>query len=137
MDESFKTRCPHFQLYAAPLNIVNGPNLLTVRRCLLTERLAELLKKTGNSAMLTQRLMVRISSEKDIAFVGPDLEAVTQNSCSMLRCEEQCTPSYTAHLEYFDCADPCLDEVTCRKETEEGDADRTDSEAVPTPCGQG
>jgi hypothetical protein len=117
MDEPINRRCPHYQLYAQPLNIENGPDLLAVRRCMLAERLIGLLEKTPNGRMLTQRLTVRIHTQMDVAIVGPDLEAVTQTACSVSRCEERCTPGYVAHLNHFNGVDPCLDEVTCQEES--------------------
>lgn len=115
MEQQEARRCPHYQLYAQPLEIEHGPNVLAIRRCMLTERLIGLLVKTPNGSMLTQKLTVRIDAEKDFAIVGPDLEAVTQTACTVTRCEERCTPSYTAHLEHFGGTDPHLEEVTCRE----------------------
>src|SRR5437763_274024 len=100
MDKQERNRCPHYQLYAEPLDIEHGPNVLAVRRCMLAERLIGLLLQTPNGAMLTQKLSVRISSGKDFAVVGPDLEAVTQSACTVKRCEGRCTPAYISHLEH-------------------------------------
>ena len=113
MDEPGARRCPHYQLYAQPLGITDGPNLLAVRHCMLSERLSGLLAKTPDGHLLTNKLLVRIHSEKDYAVVGPDLEAVAQAACTVQRCEAQCTPAYGRHIKQFGATDPHLDEVTC------------------------
>jgi hypothetical protein len=119
MDKQDVGRCPHFQLYAQPLDIDNGPNMLAIRRCMLTERLIGLLEQTPNGSLLTQRLTIRIDAERAFAIVGPDLEAVTQTACTVNRCEERCTPSYVGHLEHFGGTDPHIEEVTCREQPDE------------------
>ena len=133
MHKQESSRCPHYQLYAEPLGIEHGPNVLAVRRCLLTERLIGLLLQTPNGAMLTQRLTVRINSGREFAIIGPDLEAVTQSACTVNRCEERCTPAYGAHLEHFEGTDPHLEEVTCHENSEEA-AERLPSQAISTLC---
>ena len=135
MDERGEKRCPHFQLYAEPLNINSGPNLLAVRRCMLTERLVGLLAKTSDGNRLTQKMVVRIHIDKDVGIVGPDLEAVTQTACTVKRCEDRCTPSYVAHLEHFNGTDPHMDEVTCLEKQE--DAEEVVSGQISTPCSKG
>ncbi len=136
MDKQKESRCPHFQLYAQPLDIEQTPNVLAIRRCMLAERLIGLLLQTPNGAMLTQKLTVRIDSGKDFAIVGPDLESVTRSACTVERCEERCTPAYVAHLEYFGGTDPRLEEVTCSENSEEtGESER--SKAISARGAQG
>ena len=130
MDKQAHSRCPHYQIYAQPLEIEHGPNVLAIRRCMLAERLIGLLNQTPNGSMLTQRLTVRIDSEKAFAVIGPDLDAVTQSTCTVQRCEERCTPAYISHLEHFDGQDPNLEEVTCL-ETTSDDNESVRAQAMP------
>ena len=60
-----------------------------------------------------------MDSGRVYAFVGPDLEAVTQQSCTVQRCESRCTPAYSRHLENFGLEDPGEEEVTCQEDEEE------------------
>ncbi len=118
MDEHNNARCPHYQLYVQPLDIETQPNVLAIRRCMLTERLIGLLRQTPDGGLLTQKLTVRIDSEREFAIIGPDLEAVTQTGCTIKRCEDQCTPAYVSHLDHFNGSDPHLEEVTCHETVE-------------------
>lgn len=100
---------------------------LAIRRCLLTERLIQLLAESPDGARLAQKLVIHGTNNRSYAFVGPDLEAVTQFACTVGRCEQQCTPAYTQHLEYFDIRDPRYNEVTCGGEkTAEEESEQED-----------
>ena len=111
-------RCPHYQLSSEPLEMEGPASYLAVRRCLLTERMIGLLRQTQEGAELANKLVVNVVNNRSFAFVGPDLEAVTQQSCSVKRCEERCTPAYLQHLALFQITDPKEQEVTCAEEEE-------------------
>ena len=100
------------------------PAYLAIRRCLLTERMIRLLSQSPEGNRLAEKLVIHVTNGKDYAFVGPDLDAVTQRSCSIRRCEEKCTPAYLQHLSHFEMKDPYEEEVTCHDEEEEQDGDR-------------
>lgn len=119
MDSQDKLRCPHYQIYSERLEMDGPPAYLAIRRCLLAERLVRILSEGPEGAQLAQKLVVRTSGEMQYAFVGPDLDAVTQHTCTVTRCEEQCTPAYIQLLNYFKLSDPDLEEVTCRDHEEE------------------
>ena len=119
-------RCPHYQLSSEPLEMEGPASYLAVRRCLLTERMIGLLRQAPEGAALADKLVVNDTSNRSFAFVGPDLEAVTQQSCLVERCEERCTPAYLHHLALFQITDPNEREVTCSDEEEK----ETQSETV-------
>ncbi len=111
-------RCPHYQLHSEPLG-ADGPSAyLAVRRCLLTERLVRLLRQSEDGNQLAAKLTIHTADGRTYAFVGPDLEAVTQQMCRTERCEQQCTPAYTKHLDQFGVIDPGEEEATCNEEEE-------------------
>ena len=118
MDVPNEKRCPHYQMISEPLEMEGPTSYLAVRRCLLTERMIALLRQSPEGAALADKLIVNAMNNRSFAFVGPDLEAVTQQACSVKRCEERCTPSYTQHLDLFQIIDPRKDEVTCMDEEE-------------------
>ncbi|HZO91888.1 MAG TPA: hypothetical protein VFB38_26455 [Chthonomonadaceae bacterium] len=121
MDEEHTKRCPHYQLYSEPLGLEGPPAYLAIRRCLLTERLIRLLRHSNDGALLAEKLVIHATNGKEFAFVGPDLEAVTQRSCLVGRCEKRCTPAYHQHLERFGLSDSGETEITCEDPEEEKD----------------
>jgi hypothetical protein len=118
MDVPNVKRCPHYQLSSEPLEMEGPASYLAVRRCLLTERMIGLLRQSQEGAALADKLVVNVANTRSFAFVGPDLEAVTQQSCAVHRCEESCTPGYAQHLALFQITDPREHEVTCSDEAE-------------------
>lgn len=133
-DSGKEQRCPHYQLYSEPLEMEGPPSFLAIRRCLLTERQVRLLSDVPDGQALADKLVVHLSSEKSYAFVGPDLEAVTQQTCTVQRCEERCTPAYVQRLKSFEVDDPGLGTVTCQDE--ENEEIRRTTEAESASCGQ-
>lgn len=115
MESTRDTRCPHFQLFAEPLTGEGPTSYLAVRRCLLSERLVNLLRQRPDAAEFAARLIVQAEPDRGYAFVGPDLEAVTQQTCLVARCEARCTSSYEQILAAFGVRDERLDEVTCEE----------------------
>jgi hypothetical protein len=113
MDPQKNSRCPHYQIYSEALEMSGPPAYLAIRRCLLTERMIRLLQQSEEGNRLAEKLVVHVTNGKDYVFVGPDLDAVTQRSCSVKRCQERCTPAYNQHLKHFDMNDPEEGEVTC------------------------
>ena len=140
MDVPNAKRCPHYQLSSEPLEMEGPASYLAVRRCLLTERMIGLLRQSPEGAALADRLVVNVALNRSFAFVGPDLEAVTQQSCAVRRCEERCTPAYLQHLQLFQITDPNEQEVTCAEETEKETQSETaaridgQSEEISIPC---
>ena len=126
MDAPDAKRCPHYQMRSEPLETDGPASYLAVRRCLLTERMIILLSQFPDGKRLADKLVVTALNNRSFAFVGPDLEAVTQQSCTVTRCENSCTPAYLQHLDLFDVTDPNESEVTCDDE----DASETKSEAM-------
>src|ERR1041385_4507958 len=108
--------CPHYQIYSEALELEGPPAYLAIRRCLLTERMIRLLQQSPEGNRLAEKLVIHVTNGKEFAFVGPDLDAVTQRSCTVKRCEERCTPAYLQHLNHFNITDPNEEEVTCRDE---------------------
>ena len=70
-----------------------------------------------------ERIVIHAHGGKRYAFVGTDLEPVTQHACHSQRCEERCTPAYVRTLEHFGLADPQEEEVTCSEPDEHAVAD--------------
>lgn len=120
MESQSAKRCPHFQIYSEPLAKEGPPSFLAIRHCILTERLIRIIRQTPEGNLLTQKLVVN----DNFAFVGPDLEAVSHQACTVRRCEERCTPAYSQHLRHFGLEDPREPEVTCEdpEETADGQA---------------
>ena len=108
-------RCPHFQLHSEPLAHDGPPAYLAIRHCLLTERMLHLLKTLPEAQPLAQRLVIRAGNAREYAFVGPDLEAVTQQDCAFARCQQRCTPAYKQMLAHFEVIDPGEEAVTCEE----------------------
>ena len=78
----------------------------------------KVLQPVPEAAPLAQRLVIQSTKGSTYAFVGPDLEAVTQQGCSVQRCDSRCTPAYKQMLQQFNVADPLEDTVTCQEEDE-------------------
>ena len=119
MDSHNNKRCPHYQIYSEALKLDGPPAYLAIRRCLLTERMIRLLRQSEEGKELSEKLVIHVANGNNYAFVGPDLDAVTQRSCSVKRCEERCTPAYLQHLSHFSIEDPRQEDVTCNDEEEE------------------
>lgn len=132
MDENRSTSCPHFQLHSEPLDLDGPTAYLALRHCLLTERMIRLLQQSNDGTALVEKLVVHAAHGKTFAFVGPDLEAVTQHSCSFQRCEERCTPAYEHNLKIYQIVDPRQNEVSCN-DTENTDSDE-EQPATKEPC---
>ena len=130
MNSLNRSRCPHFQIYTESLIEDGPPSYLAIRRCLLTERLNRLLRQSDDGCLLADKLVVEAGNGSYYAFVGPDLEAVTQQSCSITRCENRCTPAYHQHLETFGITDPLEEDVTCQ-EREEPHRERQREQSEP------
>lgn len=130
MNTEHPKRCPHYQIYSERLDSEGPPSYLAIRHCLLAERLIRILRQTQDGALLAGKLIIRTTEGKTFAFAGPDLEAVTQLTCTVERCEMRCTPAYAQNLEHFDLQDPGEEEVTCEEAEEE--TERADVEAEPS-----
>ncbi len=102
-------------MVSEPLEMEGPTSYLAMRRCLLTERMVGLLRQSPEGVKLADKLVVSALNKPSFAFVGPDLEAVTQQSCTVQRCEERCTPSYSQNLDLFQIVDPHKDDVTCEE----------------------
>jgi hypothetical protein len=133
MDQNSSRRCPHFQIYSEPLDLEGVPAYLAIRHCVLTERMISLLSSRPEGAKLAVKLVINATNGKQFAFVGPDLEAVTQRSCTVRRCDERCTPAYAQHLDYFQIDDPHEDTVTCDEEDDADNGEKQDNHD-PQPC---
>ena len=123
MDAPEIKRCPHYQIYSESLQLDGPPAYLSIRRCLLTERMIKLLQQSVEGKLLAEKLVVNVTNGNRYAFVGPDLDAVTQQSCSLQRCEENCTPSYLNHLNHLGIEDTNEEEVTCQEQAGEEKSD--------------
>lgn len=134
MDALKSKRCPHFQIVAERL-VMDGPaSYLAIRHCLLAERLIMLLRPDSPEGnRLADKMIVRAANGKEYAFVGPDLEAVTQSICTLKRCDEHCTPAYKLQLQRFELHDPQEETVTCDDEDVENATDGSDSDHSDTP----
>lgn len=111
------------------------PAYLAIRHCLLSERLL-LLLRPGNaeSNRIADKMIIRATNGKEYAFVGPDLDAVTQTICTLKRCDEHCTPAYKLQLLHFGVHDPQEETVTCNEEEEMEPCEEnaTDPRACPS-----
>jgi len=134
MKQDDTRRCPHYQIYSEALETSESPAYLAIRRCLLTERMIRLLGQSPEGNRLADKLVIHVTNGKRYAFVGPDLDAVTQSSCSVKRCEEHCTPAYLQHLGIFEISDPNEEEVTCGDAEDAGQAPQRREEGVTTSC---
>ncbi len=111
--------CPHYQIYSEVLKMEGPPAYLAIRRCMLTERLIRFLDTSEEGRQLSEKMVIHTQEDRKYAFVGPDLDAVTQQVCSVQRCESHCTPAYLQILQNFDIEDPNEEKVTCSDEASE------------------
>ena len=112
-------RCPHFQLHSEQLSLDGPAAYLAIRHCTLTARMLHLLEPSTDALPLAKRLVIQIDESPVYAFVGPDLEVVTQQTCTVKRCDQTCTPCYKQTLSQFGTVDPYEDSVTCNEEDDE------------------
>ncbi|MCW3099110.1 MAG: hypothetical protein JWL77_4728 [Chthonomonadaceae bacterium] len=113
MNADAMKRCPHYQIYSEQLKMEGPPAFLAIRRCMLTERLLQFLDQSEEGRQLGEKMVIHTRDGKRYAFVGTDLEPVTQQACHSRRCEERCTPAYLQTLQRFEMVDPQEEEVTC------------------------
>jgi hypothetical protein len=111
-------RCPHYQIYSEQLKMDGPPAYLAIRRCMLAERLIQFLDQSEEGRQLGGILVIHTTDGKRYAFVGPDLEPVTQQACNVRRCEDRCTPAYVHTLRQFGMVDPDEEKVTCTEDDE-------------------
>ena len=116
-------RCPHYQIYSEQLKMDGPPAFLAIRRCMLTERLLRFLDQSNEGKQLGEKMVIHTRDHKRYAFVGTDLEPVTQQACNGRRCEESCTPAYVQTLRHFGLTDPQEEEVTCHESEDTEAAD--------------
>jgi hypothetical protein len=107
-------RCAHFSLEIEELRLPHTyiPLRVPIRRCALAEHMVVLLSRSEEGRTVAAKLMVAASRETlaegeelsqattRVAF-GPDLEAIHAPECTVLRCQESCTPSYRLLLLEF------------------------------------
>ena len=100
-------RCAHFSLEIEELRLPHSyiPLRVPVRRCALAEHMVMILFQSEEGRAVAAKLVVAASRETltggkeensgmiRVAF-GPDLEAIHAPECTVLRCQESCTPSY-------------------------------------------
>ncbi len=127
-------RCPHFQLHVELLSTEGPPAYLAVRHCLLTARLLTLLQPFPDTQPLTQRLIIRTERNETYAFVGPDLEAVTQVACTQERCSQSCTLAYKETLQQFDVIDTEEASVTCDEQDMPSGPQTAELASSPSTC---
>lgn len=107
-------RCAHFSLEIEELRLPHTyiPLRVPIRRCALAEHMVVLLSRSEEGRAVANKLTVAASRENlasgekqnsetiRVAF-GPDLEAIHAPECTVLRCQESCTPSYRLLLLEF------------------------------------
>ena len=127
-------RCPHYQIYSEQLKMDGPPAYLAIRRCMLAERLINFLDTSEEGRQLGKKMVIHTRDGKRYAFVGTDLDPVTQQACTGRRCEESCTPAYLQTLTHFGMEDPEEEKVTCGEEDETATsgADARFPTALPT-----
>lgn len=131
MNTENRRRCPHYQIYSEQLKMDGPPAYLAIRRCMLSERLLQFLDHSEQGKRLGEKMVIHARDGRRYAFVGADLEPVTQQACTGQRCEQRCTPAYLQTLQHFGMKDPQEEEVTC-SDTEEGDDASEPAPAFPT-----
>ncbi len=117
--------CPHYQIYSEALQMDGPAAYLAIRRCMLTERLVRFLEPSDEGRLLAEKMVIHTQDGRKYAFVGPDLESVTQMACNVPRCEARCTPAYQQVLRHFGLEDPDEENVTCT------DAESETTETAP------
>ena len=107
-------RCAHFSLEIEELRLPHTyiPLRVPIRRCALAEHMVVLLSRSEAGRTVAGKLAVAASRDRlnedeaqqqatiRVAF-GPDLEAIHAPECTVLRCQESCTPSYRLLLLEF------------------------------------
>jgi hypothetical protein len=107
-------RCAHFSLEIEELRLPHTyiPLRVPTRRCALAEHMVILLSRSEEGRTIATKLAVGESREAlaaggeqnsgtiRVAF-GPDLEAIHAPECTVLRCQESCTPCYRLLLLEF------------------------------------
>ncbi|MCW3099111.1 MAG: hypothetical protein JWL77_4729 [Chthonomonadaceae bacterium] len=107
-------RCAHFSLEIEELRLPHTyiPLRVPIRRCAFSEYMVMLLSRSDEGRAVATRLTVAASRAHlangemqdqqtvRVAF-GPDLEAIHAPECTVLRCQESCTPSYRLLLLEF------------------------------------
>ena len=107
-------RCGHFSLEIEELRLPHTyiPLRVPIRRCALAEHMVMILSRSEEGRTVATKLTIAASRETladneaqdaqtiRVAF-GPDLEAIHAPECSVLRCQESCTPSYRLLLLEF------------------------------------
>jgi hypothetical protein len=107
-------RCAHFSLEIEELRLPHTyvPLRVPIRRCALAEHMVVLLSRSDEGRAVAAKLTVAASRDTlagndeqkqetiRVAF-GPDLEAIHAPECTVLRCQESCTPSYRLLLLEF------------------------------------
>ena len=107
-------RCGHFSLEIEELRLPHTyiPLRVPIRRCALAEHMVMILARSEEGRTVAAKLAVASSREMlaggdeqnthtiRVAF-GPDLEAIHAPECTVLRCQESCTPSYRLLLLEF------------------------------------
>lgn len=107
-------RCGHFSLEIEELRLPHTyiPLRVPIRRCALAEQMVMILARSEEGLTVANKLAVAGSrstltggEEQNpqsirVAF-GPDLEAIHAPECTVLRCQESCTPSYRLLLLEF------------------------------------
>lgn len=106
-------RCGHFSLDVEELRLPHTyiPLRVPIRRCALAEHMVVILSRSEEGRAVAAKLTIAASRENvtagqqdpqavRVAF-GPDLEAIHSPECTVLRCQESCTPSYRLLLLEF------------------------------------
>lgn len=107
-------RCAHFSLEIEELRLPHTyiPLRIPIRRCALAEHMVALLSRSEEGRTIATKLVVSGSHESlaggteqnpetiRVAF-GPDLEAIHAPECTVVRCQESCTPCYRLLLLEF------------------------------------
>ena len=107
-------RCAHFSLEIEELRLPHTyiPLRVPIRRCALAEHMVMLLSRSEEGRTIATKLTVAGSRDAlaggmgqnpetiRVAF-GPDLEAIHAPECTVVRCQESCTPCYRLLLLEF------------------------------------
>lgn len=107
-------RCGHFSLQIEEVRLPHTyvPLRVPIRRCALAEHMVMILSRSEEGRTVATKLAVASSREAltkgegqdpqtiRVAF-GPDLEAIHAPECTVLRCQESCTPAYRLLLLEF------------------------------------
>lgn len=115
MAASGKRSCPHYESMAEPLEIGESPAYISVRRCMLTERMIVDLKSDPNGLAMAEKLTILGTNGVEYAFIGPDLNAVTPDTCNVDRCLNRCSVGYRQTLTRFGLTEPDEDKVSCHE----------------------